>query len=142
SNFRAAGQTCICANRTFVQSGVYDEIASEETFSPVAGPARLDTEEEAIRLARRQRRDHQRRERPVRRSQGVRLRSPGGSVGIDEYLDVGCVLVAGSEPRGRCFKRQRASRTTPATTSAVPIPRLSVSFSERKVADPITVTMG
>src|SRR5262249_45654207 len=36
----------------------------------------------------------------------------------------------------------RASSTTPAITSAVPMPRTSVIFSERKRAEPITVTTG
>jgi succinate-semialdehyde dehydrogenase/glutarate-semialdehyde dehydrogenase len=111
SKFRNAGQTCICANRTYVQSGIYDGvtigplidegavekadehvqdavaqgarlvvggerltggafdggtfyaptvldgvtpgmlISHEETFGPVAGVTRFETEEEAIRVA-------------------------------------------------------------------------------------------
>jgi len=38
--------------------------------------------------------------------------------------------------------RHRESNTTPRTTSAVPIPRTSVSFSARNSADPMTVTIG
>ena len=191
SKFRNAGQTCVCANRTYVQSGIYDDfverararrstqmvvghgtddgrhdrpadrraarsrrptstsrtrsrhgarlvvggerltggefaggsfyaptvlegvtpemlISHEETFGPVAGVTRFETEEEAIRLANDtvyglaayfHTRDyarllrvaekleygivganaghHQRRERAVRRRQGVRLRTRG-----------------------------------------------------------------
>lgn len=27
--FRSSGQTCVCANRIFVQSGIYDEFAKK-----------------------------------------------------------------------------------------------------------------
>jgi succinate-semialdehyde dehydrogenase/glutarate-semialdehyde dehydrogenase len=207
SKFRNAGQTCVCANRTYVQSGVYDElvarvaekvarmvvgpgdqpgvvigplindagidkaeehvqdavakgarvvaggerltdgefargsffaptviegvtpdmlISTEETFGPVAGISRFDTEEEAIRLANDSvyglcayfhTRDYARLLRLAEKLEygivganagiisaanvpfgGVKESGygrEGGSVGIDEYLDVKYVLVAG-----------------------------------------------
>jgi succinate-semialdehyde dehydrogenase/glutarate-semialdehyde dehydrogenase len=207
SKFRNAGQTCVCANRTYVQSGVYDEfvsrladkvtrmvvgpgdrpgvtigplidergvekadqhvqdalgrgarlvtggerltdgelargsfyaptvlegltpdmlISSEETFGPVAGLSRFETEEEAIRLANDSvyglcayfhTRDYARLLRVAEKLEygivganagiisaanvpfgGVKESGygrEGGSVGIDEYLDVKYVLVAG-----------------------------------------------
>jgi succinate-semialdehyde dehydrogenase/glutarate-semialdehyde dehydrogenase len=207
SKFRNAGQTCVCANRTYVQSGVYDDfvgrlaekvarmvvgpgdrpgvtigpliddrgvakaeqhvqdaigrgarvvtggqrladdeyargsffaptvlegitpdmlISSEETFGPVAGLSRFETEEEAIRLANDSvyglcayfhTRDYARLLRVAEQLEygivGVNagiISAPnvpfggvkesgygreGGSVGIDEYLDVKYVLVAG-----------------------------------------------
>jgi succinate-semialdehyde dehydrogenase/glutarate-semialdehyde dehydrogenase len=207
SKFRNAGQTCVCANRTYVQSGVYDEvvrrlgekvarmvvgrgdepgvtigpliddravdkaeqhvqdalahgatlitggerltegeyargsfysptvlegvtpemlISSEETFGPVAGISRFETEEEAIRLANDSvyglcayfhTRDYARLLRVAEKLEygivganagiisapnapfgGVKESGygrEGGSVGIDEYLDVKYVLVAG-----------------------------------------------
>ena len=207
SKFRNAGQTCVCANRTFVQSSVYDEvvrrlgekvarmavgpgdrpgvtigplidergvdkadehvrdavahgaklvtggerltggelsrgsfyaptvlegitpemlISREETFGPVAGVARFETEEEAIELANDtiyglcayfHTRDYARLLRVAERLEygivganagiisaanvpfgGVKESGygrEGGSVGIDEYLDVKYVLVAG-----------------------------------------------
>ena len=207
SKFRNAGQTCVCANRTYVQSSVYDDfvrrlaekvtrmavgpgdqpgvtigplineagvekaeqhvrdavehgarlvtggerltdgelargsffaptvlegvtpemlISTEETFGPVAGIARFDTEEEAIRLANDSvyglcayfhTRDYARVLRVAERLEygivGVNagiISAPnvpfggvkesgygreGGSVGIDEYLDVKYVLLAG-----------------------------------------------
>ena len=207
SKFRNAGQTCVCANRTYVQSGVYDEfvarvaekvtrmvvgpgdapgvtigplineagvdkaeehvqdalakgahlvvggerltdgefargsffaptvlecvtpdmlICSEETFGPVAGISRFETEEEAIRLANDSvyglcayfhTRDYARLLRVAEQLDygivganagiisaanapfgGVKESGygrEGGSVGIDEYLDVKYVLVAG-----------------------------------------------
>ena len=207
SKFRNAGQTCVCANRTYVQSGVYDEfvarvaekvtrmvvgpgdapgvtigplineagvdkaeehvqdavakgahlvvggerltdgefargsffaptvlegvtpdmlICSEETFGPVAGISRFETEEEAIRLANDSvyglcayfhTRDYARLLRVAEKLDygivganagiisaanapfgGVKESGygrEGGSVGIDEYLDVKYVLVAG-----------------------------------------------
>jgi succinate-semialdehyde dehydrogenase/glutarate-semialdehyde dehydrogenase len=207
SKFRNAGQTCVCANRTYVQSGVYDDfvarlgekvtrmvvgpgdqpgvtigplidergvdkadqhvqdalhrgatlviggerltdgvyargsffaptvlegvtpdmlICSEETFGPVAGISRFETEEEAIRLANDSvyglcayfhTRDYARLLRVAEKLEygivGVNagiISAPnapfggvkesgygreGGSVGIDEYLDVKYVLVAG-----------------------------------------------
>jgi succinate-semialdehyde dehydrogenase/glutarate-semialdehyde dehydrogenase len=207
SKFRNAGQTCVCANRTYVQSGVYDElvarvaekvtrmvvgpgdqpgvvigplineagvdkaqehvqdavakgarvvaggerltegefargsffaptvlegvtpdmlICTEETFGPVAGISRFDTEEEAIRLANDSvyglcayfhTRDYARLLRVAEKLEygivganagiisaanvpfgGVKESGygrEGGSVGIDEYLDVKYVLVAG-----------------------------------------------
>jgi succinate-semialdehyde dehydrogenase/glutarate-semialdehyde dehydrogenase len=207
SKFRNAGQTCVCANRTYVQSGIYDEfvgrlaeavtrmvvgpgdrpgvtigplideagvdkadrhvqdaiahgarlvtggerltegeyargsfyaptvldgvtpemlISSEETFGPVAGVTRFETEEEAIRLANDSvyglcayfhTRDYARLLRFAEKldygivgaNAGI-ISAPnvpfggvkesgygreGGSVGIDEYLDVKYVLVAG-----------------------------------------------
>jgi succinate-semialdehyde dehydrogenase / glutarate-semialdehyde dehydrogenase len=207
SKFRNAGQTCVCANRTYVQSGVYDDVVSllaekvtrmvvgpgdqpgvtigplidergvdkadqhvqdavrhgarlvvggerltdgdyargsfyaptvlegvtpdmlictEETFGPVAGVSRFETEEEAIRLANDSvyglcayfhTRDYARLLRVAERldygivgaNAGI-ISAPnvpfggvkesgygreGGSVGIDEYLDVKYVLVAG-----------------------------------------------
>ncbi len=207
SKFRNAGQTCVCANRTYVQSGVYDDfvarlgervarmvvgrgdqpgvtigplidergvdkadqhvqdairrgarvvtggerltegeygrgsfyaptvlegvtqdmlICSEETFGPVAGISRFETEEEAIRLANDSvyglcayfhTRDYARLLRVAEKldygivgaNAGI-ISAPnapfggvkesgygreGGSVGIDEYLDVKYVLVAG-----------------------------------------------
>ena len=207
SKFRNAGQTCVCANRTYVQSGVYDDfvarlgekvarmvvgpgdqpgvtigplidqrgvdkadqhvqdalgrgarlvtggerltdgeyargsfyaptvlegvtpdmlICSEETFGPVAGVSRFETEEEAIRLANDSvyglcayfhTRDYARLLRVAEKldygivgaNAGI-ISAPnapfggvkesgygreGGSVGIDEYLDVKYVLVAG-----------------------------------------------
>jgi len=207
SKFRNAGQTCVCANRTYVQSGVHEEfvarlaekvarmavgpgdrpgvtigplindagvekaeehvrdavehgarlvtggdrlidgdcargsffaptvldgvtpdmlISTEETFGPVAGVARFETEEEAIRLANDSvyglcayfhTRDYARLLRVAERldygiigaNAGI-ISAPnvpfggvkesgygreGGSVGIDEYLDVKYVLVAG-----------------------------------------------
>jgi succinate-semialdehyde dehydrogenase/glutarate-semialdehyde dehydrogenase len=206
SKFRNAGQTCVCANRTYVQSGVYEQfvqrlaekvsrmvvgpgdqpgvtigplidergvekadlhvqdairrgaslvtggerlvegdfargsfyaptvlegvtpemlICSEETFGPVAGVSRFETEEEAIRLANDSvyglcayfhTRDYARLLRVAERldygivgaNAGI-ISAPnapfggvkesgygreGGSVGIDEYLDVKYVLVA------------------------------------------------
>ena len=206
SKFRNAGQTCVCANRTYVQTGVYDEfvervaekvtrmvvgpgdqpgvtigplidergvdkadlhvrdavergarlvtggerlaegeyargsfyaptvlegvtpdmlISSEETFGPVAGISRFETEEEAIRFANDSvyglcayfhTRDYARLLRVAERldygivgaNSGI-ISAPnapfggvkesgygreGGSVGIDEYLDVKYVLVA------------------------------------------------
>ena len=207
SKFRNAGQTCVCANRTYVQSGVHDEfvsllaekvarmvvgpgdrpgvtigplidergiekadlhvqdairrgarlvtggerltdgeyergsfyaptvvegvtpemlISSEETFGPVAGVSRFETEEEAIRLANDSvyglcayfhTRDYARLLRVAEKLEygivganagiisapntpfgGVKESGygrEGGSVGIDEYLDVKYVLVAG-----------------------------------------------
>jgi succinate-semialdehyde dehydrogenase/glutarate-semialdehyde dehydrogenase len=207
SKFRNAGQTCVCANRTYVQSGVYDElvarvaekvtrmvvgpgdapgvtigplindagvdkaeehvrdavakgarlvaggerltdgefargsffaptvldgvtpdmlISHEETFGPVAGISRFETEEEAIELANDSvyglcayfhTRDYARLLRVAERLDygivganagiisaanapfgGVKESGygrEGGSVGIDEYLDVKYVLVAG-----------------------------------------------
>jgi succinate-semialdehyde dehydrogenase/glutarate-semialdehyde dehydrogenase len=207
SKFRNAGQTCVCANRTYVQSGVYDElvarvaekvtrmvvgpgdqpgvvigplineagvdkaeehvqdavakgarvvtggerltegefargsffaptvldgvtpnmlISTEETFGPVAGISRFETEEEAIRLANDSvyglcayfhTRDYARLLRVAEKLEygivganagiisaanvpfgGVKESGygrEGGSVGIDEYLDVKYVLVAG-----------------------------------------------
>jgi succinate-semialdehyde dehydrogenase/glutarate-semialdehyde dehydrogenase len=207
SKFRNAGQTCVCANRTYVQSGVHDDfvarladkvtrmvvgsgdqpgvtigplineagvekadehvrdavargarlvtggerltdgeyargsfyaptvlegvtsemiISSEETFGPVAGIARFETEEEAIRQANDSvyglcayfhTRDYARLLRVAERLEygiiganagiisapnvpfgGVKESGygrEGGSVGIDEYLDVKYVLVAG-----------------------------------------------
>jgi succinate-semialdehyde dehydrogenase/glutarate-semialdehyde dehydrogenase len=207
SKFRNAGQTCVCANRTYVQSGVYDEvvgrlaekvtrmvvgpgdapgvtigplidergvekadqhvqdairrgarlvvggerltdgeyargsffaptvlegvtpdmlICSEETFGPVAGISRFETEEEAIRLANDSiyglcayfhTRDYARLLRVAEKLEygiiganagiisapnvpfgGVKESGygrEGGSFGIDEYLDVKYVLVAG-----------------------------------------------
>ncbi len=207
SKFRNAGQTCVCANRTYVQSGVYDDfvarvaekvtrmvvgpgdapgvtigplineagvdkaeehvqdavakgahllvggerltdgefargsffaptvlegvtpdmlICSEETFGPVAGISRFETEEEAIRLANDSvyglcayfhTRDYARLLRVAEKLDygivganagiisaanapfgGVKESGygrEGGSVGIDEYLDVKYVLVAG-----------------------------------------------
>ncbi len=207
SKFRNAGQTCVCANRTYVQSGVYDEfvarvaekvtrmvvgpgdqpgvvigplineagvdkaeehvqdavakgarvvaggerltegefaqgsffaptvlegvtpnmlICAEETFGPVAGISRFETEEEAIRLANDSvyglcayfhTRDYARLLRVAEKLEygivganagiissanvpfgGVKESGygrEGGSVGIDEYLDVKYVLVAG-----------------------------------------------
>src|SRR5919201_2083026 len=207
SKFRNAGQTCVCANRTYVQSGVYDEfvakvaekvarmvvgpgdqpgvtigplidergvekaeqhvrdavergarlvtggerltegeyargsffaptvlegitpemlICSEETFGPVAGISRFETEEEAIELANDSvyglcayfhTRDYARLLRVAEKldygivgaNAGI-ISAPnapfggvkesgfgreGGAVGIDEYLDVKYVLVAG-----------------------------------------------
>jgi succinate-semialdehyde dehydrogenase/glutarate-semialdehyde dehydrogenase len=207
SKFRNAGQTCVCANRTYVQSGIYDDvvsllaekvtrmvvgpgdrpgvtigplidergvdkadqhvqdavrrgarlvvggerltdgdyargtfyaptvlegvtpdmlICSEETFGPVAGVSRFETEEEAVRLANDSvyglcayfhTRDYARLLRVAERldygivgaNAGI-ISAPnvpfggvkesgygreGGSVGIDEYLDVKYVLVAG-----------------------------------------------
>jgi succinate-semialdehyde dehydrogenase/glutarate-semialdehyde dehydrogenase len=207
SKFRNAGQTCVCANRTYVQSGIYDDVVSllaekvtrmvvgpgdrpgvtigplidergvdkadqhvqdavrrgarlvvggerltdgdyargtfyaptvlegvtpdmlictEETFGPVAGVSRFETEEEAIRLANDSvyglcayfhTRDYARLLRVAERldygivgaNAGI-ISAPnvpfggvkesgygreGGSVGIDEYLDVKYVLVAG-----------------------------------------------
>jgi succinate-semialdehyde dehydrogenase/glutarate-semialdehyde dehydrogenase len=206
SKFRNAGQTCVCANRTYVQSGVYDEfverlaekvtrmvvgpgdqpgvtigplidergvekadlhvrdaiergaklvtggerltegeyargsfyaptvlegvtpemlISSEETFGPVAGISRFETEEEAIRLANDSvyglcayfhTRDYARLLRVAEKLEygivganagiisapnvpfgGVKESGygrEGGSVGIDEYVDVKYVLVA------------------------------------------------
>jgi succinate-semialdehyde dehydrogenase/glutarate-semialdehyde dehydrogenase len=207
SKFRNAGQTCVCANRTYVQNGVYEEflarlaekvtrlvvgpgdtpgvtigplineagvdkaeqhvqdavakgaqlvtggerltegelargsfyaptvlegvtpdmlICSEETFGPVAGVSRFETEEEAIRLANDSvyglcayfhTRDYARLLRVAEKLEygivganagiisaanvpfgGVKESGygrEGGSVGIDEYLDVKYVLVAG-----------------------------------------------
>jgi succinate-semialdehyde dehydrogenase / glutarate-semialdehyde dehydrogenase len=207
SKFRNAGQTCVCANRTYVQSGVYDDvvarlgekvarmvvgagdqpgvtigplidergvdkadqhvqdalrrgatlvtggerltdgeyargsfyaptvlegvtpdmlICSEETFGPVAGVSRFETEEEAIRLANDSiyglcayfhTRDYARLLRVAEKLEygivganagiisapnapfgGVKESGygrEGGSIGIDEYLDVKYVLVAG-----------------------------------------------
>ncbi|HST25687.1 MAG TPA: NAD-dependent succinate-semialdehyde dehydrogenase [Gaiellaceae bacterium] len=207
SKFRNAGQTCVCANRTYVQSGVYDEflarvaekvtrmvvgpgdqpgvtigplineagvdkaeehvqdavakgarvvtggerltegeyargsffeptvlegvtpemlISTEETFGPVAGITRFETEGEAIRLANDSiyglcayfhTRDYARLIRVAEQLEygivganagiisaanvpfgGVKESGygrEGGSVGIDEYLDVKYVLVAG-----------------------------------------------
>jgi succinate-semialdehyde dehydrogenase/glutarate-semialdehyde dehydrogenase len=207
SKFRNAGQTCVCANRTYVQSDVYEEfvarlaekvtrmvvgpgdqpgvtigplidergvdkaeqhvqdaidrgarlvtggerltegdyargsffaptvlegvtpdmlICSEETFGPVAGVSRFETEEEAIELANDSvyglcayfhTRDYARLLRVAEKldygivgaNAGI-ISAPntpfggvkesgygreGGSVGIDEYLDVKYVLVAG-----------------------------------------------
>jgi len=206
SKYRNAGQTCVCANRTYVQSGVYDEfvarvaekvtrmvvgpgdspgvtigpliddrgvdkaeqhvqdavakgarvvaggerltdgefargsffaptvlegvtpdmlICTEETFGPVAGISRFETEEEAIRLANDSvyglcayfhTRDYARLMRVAEKLDygivganagiisaasapfgGVKESGygrEGGSVGIDEYLDVKYVLVA------------------------------------------------
>jgi succinate-semialdehyde dehydrogenase/glutarate-semialdehyde dehydrogenase len=207
SKFRNAGQTCVCANRTYVQSGIYEDVVSllaekvtrmvvgpgdrpgvtigplidergvdkadqhvqdavrrgarlvvggerltdgdyargtfyaptvlegvtpdmlictEETFGPVAGVSRFETEEEAIRLANDSvyglcayfhTRDYARLLRVAERldygivgaNAGI-ISAPnvpfggvkesgygreGGSVGIDEYLDVKYVLVAG-----------------------------------------------
>jgi succinate-semialdehyde dehydrogenase/glutarate-semialdehyde dehydrogenase len=207
SKFRNAGQTCVCANRTYVQSGIYDDfvgmvaekvarmvvgpgdqpgvsigplideravdkadqhvqdaiqrgarlvtggerledgeyargsfyaptvlegvtpdmlICSEETFGPVAGISKFETEEEAIRLANDSvyglcayfhTRDYARLLRVAEKLDygivganagiisaasapfgGVKESGygrEGGSVGIDEYLDVKYVLVAG-----------------------------------------------
>ena len=207
SKFRNAGQTCVCANRTYVQSGIYDDflarvaekvarmvvgpgdqpgvtigplidergvdkaeqhvqdaiergarlvtggerltdgeyargsffaptvlegvtpemlICSEETFGPVAGISRFETEEEAIELANDSvyglcayfhTRDYARLLRVAEKLEygivganagiisaanvpfgGVKESGygrEGGSVGIDEYLDVKYVLVAG-----------------------------------------------
>jgi succinate-semialdehyde dehydrogenase/glutarate-semialdehyde dehydrogenase len=207
SKFRNAGQTCVCANRTYVQSGIYDElvgklaekvtrmvvgagdrpgvnvgpliddrgvdkadahvqdalrrgarlvtggnrltdgeysggsfyeptvlegvtpdmlICTEETFGPVAGVSRFETEDEAIRLANDSvyglcayfhTRDYARLMRVAEKldygivgaNAGI-ISAPnvpfggvkesgygreGGSVGIDEYLDVKYVLVGG-----------------------------------------------
>ena len=210
SKFRNAGQTCVCANRTYVQSGVYDEfvgrvaekvtqmvvgpgdapgvaigplindagvekaeehvqdavakgarvvaggerltggefargsffeptvlegvtpdmlICTEETFGPVAGISRFETEEEAIRLANDSvyglcayfhTRDYARLLRVAEKLEygivganagiisaanvpfgGVKESGygrEGGAVGIDEYLDVKYVLLAGIDP--------------------------------------------
>jgi succinate-semialdehyde dehydrogenase / glutarate-semialdehyde dehydrogenase len=207
SKFRNAGQTCVCANRTYVQSAIYDDfvgrlaekvarmvvgpgdqpgvtigplineagvdkaeehvhdavargarlvtggerltqdeyargsffaptvlegvtpemlISTEETFGPVAGVARFETEDEAIRLANDSvyglcayfhTRDYARLLRVAERLEygiiganagiisapnvpfgGVKESGygrEGGSVGVDEYLDVKYVLVAG-----------------------------------------------
>jgi succinate-semialdehyde dehydrogenase/glutarate-semialdehyde dehydrogenase len=207
SKFRNAGQTCVCANRTYVQRGIYDDfvkllgrkvaalvvgpgdrpgvnigplidergvdkadehvqdaiargarlvtggerltegeyargsfyaptvldgvtpemlISTEETFGPVAGITKFDTEEEAIRLANDtvyglcayfHTRDYARLLRVAEKLDygivganagiisaanapfgGVKESGygrEGGSVGIDEYLDVKYVLVAG-----------------------------------------------
>jgi succinate-semialdehyde dehydrogenase/glutarate-semialdehyde dehydrogenase len=41
SKFRNAGQTCVCANRTFVQSGIYDDVVrlvAEKVARMVVGP--------------------------------------------------------------------------------------------------------
>jgi succinate-semialdehyde dehydrogenase/glutarate-semialdehyde dehydrogenase len=207
SKFRNAGQTCVCANRTYVQSGIYDDfvarladkvtrmivgpgdrpgvaigplidergvekadqhvqdairrgarlvtggerltegefargsfyaptvlegvtpdmlICSEETFGPVAGLSRFDTEEEAVRLANDSvyglcayfhTRDYARLLRVAEKLEygivganagiisaanvpfgGVKESGygrEGGSIGIDEYLDVKYVLIAG-----------------------------------------------
>jgi succinate-semialdehyde dehydrogenase / glutarate-semialdehyde dehydrogenase len=207
SKFRNAGQTCVCANRIYVQSGIYDDflsrladkvtrmvvgpgdqpgvtigplidergvekadqhvqdairrgaglvtggerltegefargsfyaptvlagvtpdmlICSEETFGPVAGLSRFETEEEAIRLANDSvfglcayfhTRDYARLLRVAEKLEygivganagiisaanvpfgGVKESGygrEGGSVGIDEYLDVKYVLIAG-----------------------------------------------
>ncbi len=207
SKFRNAGQTCVCANRTYVQSGVYDEIVgrlaekvtrmvvgpgdapgvtigplidergvekaelhvqdavgkgaklvtggerltggelargsffaptvlegvtpdmlicSEETFGPVAGISRFDTEEEVLRLANDSvyglcayfhTRDYARLLRVAEKLEygiiganagiisaanvpfgGVKESGygrEGGAYGVDEYLDVKYVLVAG-----------------------------------------------
>ncbi len=207
SKFRNAGQTCVCANRTYVHSGIYDDfvellarrvaamvvgpgdrpgvtigplidergvdkvdehvqdairrgarlvtggerltegelargcfyaptvlegvtsdmlISSEETFGPVAGVTRFETEEEAIRLANDSvyglcayfhTRDYARLLRVAEKLEygivgvnagiisaanvpfgGIKESGygrEGGSVGIDEYLDVKYVLVAG-----------------------------------------------
>ncbi|MDI1490903.1 MAG: succinate semialdehyde dehydrogenase NADP+ linked [Ramalina farinacea] len=86
SKFRSSGQTCICANRIYVQKGVYEEfakrfaekvksfkmeqmganffeptvitgmnmqmqLASEETFGPVAGLFPFETEKEVVDMA-------------------------------------------------------------------------------------------
>ena len=40
SKFRNAGQTCVCANRTYVQSGVYDtfvKLLAEKVTQMVVG---------------------------------------------------------------------------------------------------------
>ncbi len=207
SKFRNAGQTCVCANRIYVQGGIYDDvvrllgekvaqmavgpgdrpgvvigplidergvdkadqhvqdairqganlvtgggrledgeyargsfyaptvlegitpdmlISSEETFGPVAGVSRFETEEEAIRLANDSvyglcayfhTRDYARLLRVAEQLEygivganagiisaanvpfgGVKESGygrEGGSVGVDEYLDVKYVLVAG-----------------------------------------------
>lgn len=203
SKFRNAGQTCVCANRTYVQAGVYDEvvaklaekvtkmivghgtedgvtigpliddravdkadehvqdaiahgarlvvggeritgagsfyaptvlegvtpemlISTEETFGPVAGITRFETEEEAIRVANESiyglaayfhTRDYARLLRVAEKLEygiigantgiisaanapfgGVKESGygrEGGSVGIDEYLDVKYVQVGG-----------------------------------------------
>ncbi len=207
SKFRNAGQTCVCANRTYVQAGVYDDvvaklaekvtkmvvghgtedgvtigpliddravekadehvqdaiargarlvvggerlqgdahaggsffaptvlegvtpemlISSEETFGPVAGITRFETEEEAIRVANDSvyglaayfhTRDYARLLRVAEKLEygiigansgiisaanapfgGVKESGygrEGGSVGIDEYVDVKYVLVGG-----------------------------------------------
>ena len=207
SKFRNAGQTCVCANRIYVQSGIYDDflsrladkvtrmvvgpgdqpgvtigplidergvekadqhvqdairrgaglvtggerltegefargsfyaptvlagvtpdmlICSEETFGPVAGLSRFETEEEAIRLANDSvfglcayfhTRDYARLLRVAEKLEygivganagiisaanvpfgGVKESGygrEGGSVGINEYLDVKYVLIAG-----------------------------------------------
>jgi succinate-semialdehyde dehydrogenase / glutarate-semialdehyde dehydrogenase len=207
SKFRNAGQTCVCANRIYVQSGVHDDvvrllgekvarmavgpgdrpgvaigplidergvdkadqhvqdairrgaqlvtgggrlddgeyargsfyaptvldgvtpdmlISHEETFGPVAGVSRFDTEEEAVRLANDSAyglcayfhtRDYARLLRVAEQLEygiiganagiisaanvpfgGVKESGygrEGGSVGVDEYLDVKYVLVAG-----------------------------------------------
>jgi succinate-semialdehyde dehydrogenase/glutarate-semialdehyde dehydrogenase len=207
SKFRNAGQTCVCANRTYVQRGIYDDfvkllgrkvaamvvgpgdrpgvnigplideravdkadehvkdalahgaklitggerltegelsrgcfyaptvldgvtpemlISHEETFGPVAGVTKFETEEEAIRLANDtvyglcayfHTRDYARLLRVAEKLDygivganagiisaanapfgGVKESGygrEGGSVGIDEYLDVKYVLVAG-----------------------------------------------
>lgn len=207
SKFRNAGQTCVCANRTYVQRGIYDEfvellgktvaemvvgpgdrpgvtigplideravekvdehvqdairrgarlvtggarltggewargsfftptvldsitpemlISSEETFGPVAGLAKFDTEEEAVALANDSiyglaayfhTRDYARLLRVAEKLEygivganagiisaanvpfgGIKesgFGREGGSLGIDEYLDVKYVLVAG-----------------------------------------------
>ncbi len=207
SKFRNAGQTCVCANRTYVQAGVYDEIvarlaakvtamvvghgategvtigpliddravdkadehvqdavargarlvvggerlqgggydggsfyaptvlegvtpemliSTEETFGPVAGITRFETEEEAIRVANDSiyglaayfhTRDYARLLRVAEKLEygiigansgiisaanapfgGVKESGygrEGGSVGIDEYVDVKYVLVGG-----------------------------------------------
>ena len=42
SKFRNAGQTCVCANRAFVQRGVYDEVVralTEKVSRMQVGPA-------------------------------------------------------------------------------------------------------
>src|SRR5471032_2739837 len=78
SKYRNAGQTCVCANRIYVQDGVYDRfaeklvaavarlkvgngveqgvtqdmiVAREETFGPLAPLFRFKTDEEALALA-------------------------------------------------------------------------------------------
>jgi succinate-semialdehyde dehydrogenase/glutarate-semialdehyde dehydrogenase len=45
SKFRNAGQTCVCANRTFVQSGIYDDVVrllAEKVAAMVVGPGTTD----------------------------------------------------------------------------------------------------